>query len=109
MAGADRAIGALRGEPRVGLVDRDEGVQRGIAAADPLEQRLDGVHGRQRARAEGAGQLGDGGPHGIDRWSCAVSSVRFPQRMSITAVGQTANGRDCITAAGTAPRLPGAV
>ena len=67
VAGADRAIGALRGEHGVGFIHRDEGVQRGIAAANPLEQRLDGVHGRQGARAEGAGQLGDGGPHGIDR------------------------------------------
>ena len=77
--GADRAIGALGGEHGVGPVHRDEGVQRGIAAANPLEQRLDGVHGRQRARAEGAGQLGDGGPHGIDR-----GHVRSPRCGSST-------------------------
>ena len=50
VAGADRPVGALGGQARIGLVDGDERVQGGVPAANPLEQRLDGVDGRERAR-----------------------------------------------------------
>jgi hypothetical protein len=72
MAGPDRPISTLGGEARLGRVDGDERVERGVAAPDPLEERLHRVDGGERACAEGVGQLGHGGPYGIDpahRWS----------------------------------------
>ncbi len=66
VAGTNGPIGAFGGQARLGLVDGDEGVQDGITAANALEERIDGVDGRERARGEGAGQLGHGGPYGID-------------------------------------------
>ena len=67
MAGPDGLVGGLGGQPRVGVVDRDERMQRRVAPADPLEQRLDDVDRRQRLRLERPGQLRDRCPHRIDR------------------------------------------
>ena len=45
MAGPDRPISTLGGEARLGRVDGDERVERGVAAPDPLEERLHRVDG----------------------------------------------------------------
>ena len=64
--GADGPVGAFGGEPRLLVVEGDERVQ-GRVALDALEQRIDDVDGREGSLAVRAGQLGRGGPDGIDR------------------------------------------
>ena len=40
MAGADGLVGRFRGQPCLGLVDGDEGVEGGVAPLDALLERL---------------------------------------------------------------------
>ncbi len=47
MAGADRLLGPLGGQPRIVGIDVDEGAQLGLEAFDAGQQRLDHVDGRE--------------------------------------------------------------
>ena len=81
VAGADRAVGALGGEPGVVRVHRDEGVERGVATLDALEEGLHRLDRGQGPRAEGLRQLGDAGPHGIDPGHVGLSGTRLSETM----------------------------
>ena len=56
MAGADRLVGGLGGEPRVVGIDVDKGVQLRIVRGDAGEQRLDDIDRRQAPRRDLGGQ-----------------------------------------------------
>ncbi len=56
MAGADRLVGRLGGEPRVVGIDLDKGVQLRVVRRDAREQRLDDIDRRQAPRRDLGGE-----------------------------------------------------
>ena len=60
VARAEGAVRALGREPGLVRVDGDERVERGIAAGDPREARLDQIDGREPAALERGRELGEG-------------------------------------------------
>ncbi len=66
MARADRPVGALRREPRVGAEHLGEGLKLRFERPDAVKERVDRIDRRETARPDRPAEFGRGGVDGIE-------------------------------------------